>query len=70
MKGRVFDSTMRKLISKLALKQADLDSKNNWIPSWPESTHVKAGSVLSALFMRVAKVVVPITDPENPSKDM
>ncbi|TPX74859.1 DNA-directed RNA polymerase [Chytriomyces confervae] len=70
MNGRLFNATMRKVITKLAAEEADKDAKDNWIPKWPITTKVRAGSVLAILLMRIAKVQVPHADLMNPLRDV
>ncbi|KAJ3178838.1 DNA-directed RNA polymerase [Irineochytrium annulatum] len=68
--GKLFNRTMRKVISQFALKDAEDEEKENWIPVWPESVYVKAASVLSVLLMRVAKIPVLHAKKDNPSEDI
>jgi DNA-directed RNA polymerase len=70
MNGRLFNVTMRKIMSQLAQLEISNNEKDVWRPSWPESVHVKAGAVLAVLMMKVSKVPVPVADPSNPTKDM
>ncbi|KAJ3417132.1 DNA-directed RNA polymerase [Chytridiales sp. JEL 0842] len=70
MNGRLFNITMRKIMSQLAQKEWMINEKDSWRPSWPETVHVKAGAVLSVLLMKVAKVLVPVADPSDPTKDI
>ncbi|KAJ3063985.1 DNA-directed RNA polymerase [Podochytrium sp. JEL0797] len=70
IKGRLFNHTMRKIISKLAQQEAVKNEKENWIPQWPAATKVRAGSVLAILLIKLAKVKVPHADPNNPQLDI
>ncbi|KAJ3356082.1 DNA-directed RNA polymerase [Entophlyctis luteolus] len=68
--GRLFNQTMRKVISKLAQTEAAANEKGNWIPKWPSSVKIRAGSVLAVLMLKIAKVQVPHPNPEDPSRDI
>ncbi|KAI8608616.1 hypothetical protein BC830DRAFT_1071858 [Chytriomyces sp. MP71] len=68
--GRLFNNTIRKIIAKLAMEEADKHAKDNWIPKWPTTTKVRAASVLAILFMKIAKIKVPQADPGNPLRDI
>ncbi|KAJ3129868.1 DNA-directed RNA polymerase [Physocladia obscura] len=68
--GRLFNTTMRKVISDLAQKEAIANEKNNWIPKWPSSTKVRAASFLAVLLVDLAKVQVPHPNPEDPRRDI
>ncbi|KAJ3009289.1 UNVERIFIED_CONTAM: DNA-directed RNA polymerase [Siphonaria sp. JEL0065] len=68
--GRLFNATMRKVISKLAHEEVAKNAKDNWIPEWPSTTKVRAGAVLAIVFIQLAKVKVPHPDPNNPLKDI
>ncbi|KAJ3394316.1 DNA-directed RNA polymerase [Entophlyctis sp. JEL0112] len=68
--GRLFNQTMRKVITKLAQSEAAANEKGNWIPKWPSSVKIRAGSVLAVLMLKIAKVQVPHPNPEDPSRDI
>ncbi|KAJ3005066.1 UNVERIFIED_CONTAM: hypothetical protein HDU68_004797 [Siphonaria sp. JEL0065] len=63
--GRLFNATMRKVISKLAHEEVAKNAKDDWIPEWPTTTKVRSGAVLAVVFIQLAKVKVPHPDPNE-----
>ncbi|ORY52388.1 DNA/RNA polymerase [Rhizoclosmatium globosum] len=55
MNGRLFNKTMRTVVAKLAQQETAKNEKDNWIPEWPSTVQVRAGSVLAVLFIQLAK---------------
>ncbi|KAJ3290626.1 DNA-directed RNA polymerase [Rhizoclosmatium sp. JEL0117] len=70
MNGRLFNKTMRSVVAKLAQQETAKNEKDNWIPEWPSTVQVRAGSVLAVLFIQLAKIRAPHPDPKNPQKDI
>ncbi|KAJ3095817.1 DNA-directed RNA polymerase [Phlyctochytrium planicorne] len=70
LNGALFDKTVRRIMTILAMKDNDLFEKENWCPKWPDSLKVQTGSVLAALLIKVAKINVPYEDASTPSKDI
>ncbi|KAJ1562999.1 DNA-directed RNA polymerase, partial [Cladochytrium tenue] len=70
MRNQLSDSSIRSLVSRLAQEEDKKEKELSWQMQWPTTVRVKAGSLLLALLLKVARVLVPTPDPEDPSKDI
>ncbi|KAJ3303464.1 DNA-directed RNA polymerase, partial [Blyttiomyces sp. JEL0837] len=70
MNGRLGNTAVRMVMSRLAREEEAKMANLGWRPKWPAVTHMRAGSVLASLLFKSARVMVPVPDPKNPHRDI